>query len=319
MTFSYGDRISATFKVPILGWSSSTIMSSDADTRVVAARAFRGTPAQSIPNSSITKVQLNSISIDKTGSFDNVTNYRYTFRSPGIYRVSANVRYAPNATGVRVVYIYKNGSTYASKDTFNGTASYSVGTDVSTLIEVVAGDYVECFTYQDSGGALDLSAGSNLTFFDVEKISGPVQIAASEKVSVFVSGTAGDVIGTSLSLIKLINKTKDSHASYSTATGLFTAPISGVYSVAWASTVTVNLSVSERYRTSLMKNGSQFINGIGSIGVGVLREHYSTGSALSIPLLQGDTLSLGAVSSVATTATTADSNWYLTIERTGNY
>jgi len=124
---------------------------------------------QSIPNNSATPLNFDSERFDKdpsggSGGHDNVTNNtRYTAVYPGWYHVSGRYTYAANATGFREVYISVNGvgvnETLAFGPTPSGALSQQVGTDGDVFLN--AGDFVELYVLQTSGGALNTDVANN--------------------------------------------------------------------------------------------------------------------------------------------------------------
>jgi hypothetical protein len=75
----------------------------------------------------------------------------------GTYQVTASVAWAANATGQRQLYIARNGValTYAGQDTRPSAGSSLITyQQVSALVTLAAGDYIEAWAMQNSGGAL---------------------------------------------------------------------------------------------------------------------------------------------------------------------
>ncbi|TPG50200.1 hypothetical protein EAH75_01510 [Rhodanobacter glycinis] len=88
-------------------------------------------------------------------------------------RVSVSLDFAANATGVRQLFVMKNGSTPYGVPTAQMNASSGGDTTLtgsSTAISVVAGDTFSVQAYQNSGGALNLTAGA-ATWLAVEAIN----------------------------------------------------------------------------------------------------------------------------------------------------
>jgi len=87
---------------------------------------------------------------------------RLTIAQPGRYRVGGCLAFAANATGVRYAQLRVNGTTYIAIQ-----GSVSMGGAVATILtvetdyEFAAADYVELVGYQDSGGALNMTASAN--------------------------------------------------------------------------------------------------------------------------------------------------------------
>ena len=118
------------------------------------------TAAQSLTNNTLTKITFNTASLTPTTDsydpqawFDNA-NDRITVGQAGFYNITANVGFATNATGRRLVQIYVNGSDRGSVNVTAATAGTTLLT-VSTNVYLAATDYVEVHALQQSGGALN--------------------------------------------------------------------------------------------------------------------------------------------------------------------
>jgi hypothetical protein len=99
---------------------------------------------------------------------------RVVFNTPGIYQVTAFARFTFNATGYRQLNVRLNaggnsgqGSTLT---TFAQPAAPTTSTSISRtfdLIVTTAGDYIELFLTQTSGGTLGVDPGERVTGFHV--------------------------------------------------------------------------------------------------------------------------------------------------------
>jgi hypothetical protein len=117
--------------------------------------------AQSVANGAFAPATLDASTVDTYGGHSNVTNNsRYTAQVAGTALVSAVGGFAANGTGARGVAVYKNGSAVEGKTQAVVPAVSTVVTLVplTCQVPVVAGDYLEVFVYQSSGGALNTSA-----------------------------------------------------------------------------------------------------------------------------------------------------------------
>lgn len=138
---------------------------SDHDT-FVGARVYRSA-AQSIPNATDTAVSFDAETRDTNNIHDNATNpSRLTVPAGkgGTWRIKAQIRFVPNGTGQRYCIIKKNGATDLASKYEAGTAGIETFVDVSDEAVLVAGDYIEIFTYQNSGAALNLEGGTVVSF-----------------------------------------------------------------------------------------------------------------------------------------------------------
>src|SRR3989304_3585101 len=227
-----GDLYEWNVTVPIVGWSSSVIMSSDANTNVITSRQYTTTHSNAYTmNNSYVKVTFDTTIFDTTGSFDAVTNKRYNVPTPGFYRITTRLRSAntPFLNSTYEAAIFKNGVFDTSIASDNPAASNPITLSGSSVLQLVAGDYIEIYLYgagNNSSSAITL----NSTNLYIEKVSGPAQIAASETVSARYTTAAGQSIPNNSNTV-IDFGTKDFDYTGSVTTGAswkFTAPISGL-------------------------------------------------------------------------------------------
>jgi hypothetical protein len=117
--------------------------------------------AQSIPNTTITAVGMDTTLIDSYNGHSNVTNNsRYTPTVSGWYLFIGSVSYVQNATGNRLAEFHKNGS--GSAVNLGQGAQPTCDTNNLSTVRALAvvqmngtSDYVELDAYQTSGGALN--------------------------------------------------------------------------------------------------------------------------------------------------------------------
>jgi len=137
---------------------------------VVAAWAY-GSAVQSIPNNAYTALAFNT-EIENVGGLHStsVNNSRFTAPVAGDYLVIGGCGYATNATGVRQAAIYKNGSSVVNGAIVTPTSTNIGLVAVSGRIHLAIGDYIEIFTIQTSGGALNTAGSSDITYGNVSLI-----------------------------------------------------------------------------------------------------------------------------------------------------
>jgi hypothetical protein len=112
---------------------------------------------QVISNATWTSVALDVEQFDVGGYHSNVTNNsRFTVPTGlgGKYFFNANVKWANNATGPRIVRFRVNNTTTAVTQEKSSAAEFA--DQLSTVWNLSAGDYVELQVYQGSGGNLSL-------------------------------------------------------------------------------------------------------------------------------------------------------------------
>jgi hypothetical protein len=142
---------------------------------VCAARVV-STSGQTIPANTATKVQW-----DAAANFaQNITwdsaNFRMIATNPGRYNVSAsayyvNALYTNNST--MYFMIYKNGLLHSRGwGPITQAINAIMSINITDTVSMVAGDYVEIFTFNErlGGTALSTTAGNN--YFSISKVGG---------------------------------------------------------------------------------------------------------------------------------------------------
>lgn len=259
---------SFTAHVPISGWASSTSMSSDTDTRIVAAR-FHISANQSI--STTQPANFDTKDYDTHGAVTTGAAWKFTAPVTGFYRVNV-VGIITTATS-GITHLYKNGSDAYVIGSINNGLAYSSG----TTIQLNAGDYIDFRA--NSALTLDGTVPTG-NWISIERVSGPAVVAASENVNAKYFASAN---GTSTTAVQINYDTKvyDSHNAVTTGAGWkFTAPVSGKYSVKTFVNTSTTMS---NANVGLFKNGAAYeMIGIipGSLGVGNF--------ATTIPMNAGD-------------------------------
>lgn len=234
---SAGDNFNLSIKAPIAGWSSNVQVSSDTETRKVNASYVRST-SQTINAATDTTI-VYDIKREDSHSSMNTSNGRYSCPVSGSYKISASIFFTSYLTSAGHVFqmrfIKRNSSgtvletLYKDNFTANSSVSQEVSLRAHSSFECNAGDTLEVILWQNTGAARTTIAGIN--FVDIERISGPSQIAASEPVNASAVSTAGQVLAHNTDTILNVNiKDYDSHNSLTLgASARFTAPVNGVY------------------------------------------------------------------------------------------
>ena len=99
--------------------------------------------------------------IHDTGSNTN----RLTATTAGVYSIWGQANWAAHATGYRGVQLTLNGTTAIADTLINASAvpNNTPHQFVSTIYELSATDYIELDVYQNSGGALNVTANANFS------------------------------------------------------------------------------------------------------------------------------------------------------------
>ena len=287
-------------RVPILGWSTSQVLSSDTATNVIAASYFT---SGSVALTAGSPIDFATKDFDLGGNVTTGAAWKFTASVPGVYRVSAFL----NTTSVSAnLNIYKNGALYKLLGTAN-TSAYSGG---STMIELKGGDYID--VRPSSSGTL---ATDNTQSISIERLSGPAQIAASETVMAYYGISVDRTPGTSQ--VNYDTKVIDTHGAVTTgASWKFTAPISGMYKVSGAS----NVSSGGGGSLMVYKNGSAF-GAVSALTTGVVN-NTSALAGLVVPMVAGDYIDFRpniAGSTFQYGFGSPSQINYVVIERVGNY
>jgi hypothetical protein len=167
---------------------------------VDTAQMTRNT-VQSISNDTYTKVLLNNTVFDNNNLTDPTTNNRINIRTAGKYLVIGYVYIGTGSSGKSVdASIYKNGSNIGS---FNRGIS-STNTDgtsfASAILDLQANDYLELYTYQNSGS----SQNTDTTYpprLSIVRLDGSSPFGQNGNDIYYATGSV--IIGTSTSFGKL--------------------------------------------------------------------------------------------------------------------
>jgi len=323
VTVASGDKILVRFSVPVVGWSSNSVQSSDTDTRVVAASARRSTSNQTGigPNNSAVKIQLNGLSsnvADTHGAFDIVTNNRYTAPVAGKYFVYGSVSMASTnvLANSYTVGIGLNGSYTKDLDSIVATVSTAFSIHGYAMIDLNAGDYVELFLFGAGNNSVSTLTANNSgsTKLEIIRLSGPAVIAASESVNGRYYGATATVTGAD-STVTYSTKDFDSHNAY--ASGTLTIPVSGKYQFNASTRIAATYAAANSSQIAIYKNGT---------GVSINKTiAYGTAGTLDclvsdvVSCLAGDLITI-RTSSSGTTPTISATNFsnYASWSRVGN-
>lgn len=298
-TFASGDSVMLQTMVPIVGWSSGVVSSSSTDNRIVVLSATGDAASASGGN----PVIFPTTTYDTHAGY-NASTGRYTAPVNGFYRISGFITSA-NA-GIRLsVYVNAVDTIDVGATDSSGECSYS------GLYRLNAGDIIDL----RPGGTLDVGSRSTL---NVERVSGPQQVAASESINMRASGATTAV--SSGATTTLINPTEsyDSHNAYNTSTGEFTTPVSGKYSVKAAANGSWGAAAANRISIKLFKNGSEFSN-MGTIFTTTASGGATVSGSDDVQCNAGDVLTIRFLNSLTQTWT-ADGGLgnFVAISRIGN-
>lgn len=131
-----------------------------------AFSAYRSS-AQTISNSTFTKVQFNTEEFDTASCYDNSTNYRFTPTVAGYYQFNWMIQTTASVGTLFLTILYKNGTDAKRGEAITG-GSYSSGGGALLYMNGTT-DYAEAYIYQASGSSKDLDTGAS-TFFQASMV-----------------------------------------------------------------------------------------------------------------------------------------------------
>jgi len=310
-----GNAFSFWAEIPITGWSSNVQMSSDTDTRVVAAKISSSTGG-SYTSGNTTIVPYNTINFDTHGGMS-TSNHNYTVPVSGYYRVTGSalidgVTYT--TANVTAISAFVNGSLVVRLCTMpNAATNINLIPQGSALLQLNAGDVVDIRYSSTVTGSPTFDTGAQFVYFEMERVSGPSVIAATESVNMRYHASTTTVTGTA-GAVTFSTKDYDTHNAYSGST--YTVPVSGKYQVNSAIEVLGTFATGNNIVISIYKNGSVYSESI-------LEFPSSTGSTNMVSdIVQcnaGDTLQIFISSnSTSPSITSAAGRVYFSLARVGN-
>lgn len=315
-----GDAISLTiWGVPIVGWGSGQVLSSDTDTRVVDAILRSSSTTIS---STYADIVWTNTDRDSHGAFSSAT---YTVPVPGDYDLDVSFfiggTFALNT--LTEIQILKNGSQAGYSPVYSGGAVTGQLITLSKVLALVAGDTLKVQLRTTATGP-SINGSTFVNNWGIRRRSGPSQIAASETVAARYTTTAGQSIpNATTTIVDYGTKDFDTHNAVTTgASWKFTAPIPGKYMVSgggahgpasWTATQLIFFEVD--------KNGSVHSNLVQTrIQTTGSNNYRMYGGGVIVNCIAGDTIDIrtfqnqgGAVSM----QTSAGDNW-VAIVRVGN-
>lgn len=117
------------------------------------------TTTQSIPDVTLTTVEMDSVLFDPNNDYDNTT-YIYTAPVTGYYQAGGTIRYLATADGdLHYIYLHVN-DVNQSASTNQEAGTFESSTNISDILYMEAGDEFKFKTYHLSGSTESLKAGA---------------------------------------------------------------------------------------------------------------------------------------------------------------
>lgn len=256
--------------VPITGWSSSVQMSDGYDGRSIV---FAGTESSEAVTANVTNITFTATKDNVTGWSTNI----YTVRSAGDYLASAS--FVSNTAGAAPSF-YVNGALRGYTSSVYQASQAGGGSML--LTNLVAGDTISV----RSSVTATISSGH----FEIFKIQAPTTISATEIVALSANAntTATSFTNNAETVVGTYSVNADTHSAFNATTGVYTAPVSGLYEV-FGLILFVSNATGYRY-TAIYKGGSTYQ--YGAINPAVTGDSTGTVASALIPMLAGETISM---------------------------
>jgi hypothetical protein len=239
LAIASSDELWVSAIIPIVGWSSNSVMSNDTDTRVVSAQVYGAAANVTALNPVIYPTKIK----DDFNCYSTTTG-KVTVPVTGYYQVSTTI--VGTFAAASTLYCYIDGSNqsqplgYSTTVAGHGNATY----------------------YATAGQTIDVRCSQNITSISattglsIQRLSGPAVIAANETVAARYTNTAGTAVPDVETLLDFPTKDYDSHNAVLTGASFkFTAPISGLYEVS-VNVLTTNASTVSGLIGRIRKNGT---------------------------------------------------------------
>lgn len=302
VTVANTDEIFIHYSVPILGRSSTTQMSDDAEVRIVSGRFETTDSSTSLTNDTNVLVASGWSKVSDTHGKFNTSTGQYTAPVSGTYRISGafrttNVTAAAGVSGGRIV-VAKNGTENCTLGgMFQGTTGmvFPIVMSGSTIIELVAGDTVDVrVRTATTSSAPTLSGTASQNYWTIDRIAGPATISSTELISAgaYRSSSAQTITAGSDVEVVLNSSRFDSHGAYSTSTGRFTAPVSGRYLVTYALKIQMGATAASSISALLKKNGTGDTLGLSVLNDLANSKQYTLAATAIVQLNAGDYVSV---------------------------
>lgn len=325
-TWASGDKIYVQASWVVGAWGSSTQMSDQTDTRIVAFKARRSTDQTGVnTNNTDVKMTFNQVTSDTHGAFNTTTN-QYVVPVSGYYIFTGSIQ--PLNTNILAsryqARIYKNGSSlnFSHNPVHNSGVAETL--HCTTAPEFCSqGDTIELRYFgagNNSASTITINSDSTVTFLSGMRVSGPQAIAASESVTFNRNDdSAQSFVGNTIKDITWNTAQADSHSAYNSGTGVYTIPTSGVYLIYASMRLnSPTLTTTQGFELSITDSSGAAIYAANSVFGNGNNVQYNVQVSTSNRFLAGQTIKIRGISSIAASSTTATAHNRFYIIKVGN-
>lgn len=308
------------FTVPILGWSSSVQTSDQTSTRVVAFVGGAINTTITTGTFDVPKIISPTSSNDTCGAY---SSGLYTIPVSGFYKIThRNLMNIEAGRDFRVGYTINSTTDFYAAETRNnsGAASVSMNLSCVSTVYLKAGDIVRFAVSMNNTSNTALLLDGRFQTYNIERISGPNQIAASETVSALYTGAPPTgTLGAAYNTVTFGTKVKDSHGQYSS--GIYTIPVSGQYDISSAVSINSTWTAGNIYAIGIsIDNASPSYSWVDRIEANIVQPKTAELSIVAIPLKAGQNVRIQVYSSGSSQSYEANGSVnYFSINRSGNY
>ena len=221
---------------------------------------MRRDAAQSLATSTTTKIAFDAEEFDVGGIADPTTNDRFDIRKPGKYLVHASA-YVPGLDlGEYVtVAIFKNGASLYGNNRASTATDQGATNEVSTVMDLVAGDYLEMYIWHNEGASQNTSTSKDLRP-SMEVVQVDASGGGNPEMSARVYNNAAQSIpNTTWTALTFNSERFDTSNIHSTSsnTSRLTAPTGGKYLITGTACFTNNVT---GFRTFAFTINGTYIN-----------------------------------------------------------
>lgn len=295
MTIANGDTVEVFFKVPVVGYGSSTQQSDGYDGRQITA-SYTGTSGTITAGGTRFIVDAPTKVVDKTSAVTTGASWKFTALSSGTYQVNyvAGHSSVTLTTGSSLeAEVYKNGSFYAAIARHVQQAATAVTPLLSgsLLVELNAGDYID--VREAVGGAVNATISSSR--IDVYKLQAPTTISATERVSAILSLPSGQALGSAtVDTVIYTSKEEDTHGAYNSSTGEYRIQYGGRYDFTMLATCSARSSAAFDLAGYIYVNGVERASLNNYSGVNTVIHIFPINLTTSLVLSAGDIVTFRA-------------------------